>query len=152
MDREEKILNYETFLNEKLRGDLKKILDQRDKVYQEISDYLQLKSVIERLQENETKEPLKTRVDLGCNFYVQAKVPDPTSIFVYVGYGFYVQFTFEQALKFIKQKTDLLTERTETLTKQSAVVKANIKLVLEGLREIHLIDDTPEKKQVDLFS
>ena len=50
-------------------------MQSRDKVNEQLAHYLQLKNVIEQLQSNNmTSEPLKTQVDLGCNFYVQAKV------------------------------------------------------------------------------
>nr|KAG5708449.1 hypothetical protein BaRGS_026176 [Batillaria attramentaria] len=72
---EQKIYAYETFLNERLREDLRKILESRDKIYGQIAEYLQLKTVIEKLKEDGAdKKQLKTKVDLGCNFYVQANV------------------------------------------------------------------------------
>ena len=46
-------------------------------------------------------EPLKARVDLGCNFYAQAKVPDPTKIFLAIGLGFHLEFTLDEAIKVI---------------------------------------------------
>ncbi|MEE6517022.1 hypothetical protein FKM82_026939, partial [Ascaphus truei] len=51
---------------------LRSVLESRDTVYEKIAQYLQLKSVIERLQESDS-EPLHTQVDLGCNFYVSAE-------------------------------------------------------------------------------
>ncbi|GCC45599.1 hypothetical protein chiPu_0029669, partial [Chiloscyllium punctatum] len=50
-----------------------KVLEQRDEIYEKIAQHLQLKNVIERLQEPESRS-LKMQVDLGCNFYVQANV------------------------------------------------------------------------------
>ena len=143
----EKVLQYEAFLNEKLREDLRKILEQRDEVYKQISDYLQLKTIIETIQQTDyTKEELKTKIDLGCNFYVQAKVPDTSRIYVNIGFGFYVEFTHDEALKFIKKKTDSLNEKAESFTKDAVTVKAHIKLVLEGLRELQQIPREPDKK------
>lgn len=96
-----------------------------------------MKTVIEKLQESGTSESgIKTKVDLGCNFYVQANVPDASKIFVSVGFGFFVEFTHSEALRFIDKKVDHLTNKTNQLTKESAKIKAHIKLVYEGLREI----------------
>uniref|UniRef100_A0ACB8EM93 Uncharacterized protein n=1 Tax=Sphaerodactylus townsendi TaxID=933632 RepID=A0ACB8EM93_9SAUR len=69
----EKVLRYEGFISDVLQRDLQKVLEQRDEVYEKIAQYLQLKSVIERLQETGNRE-LVTQVDLGCNFYVNAEV------------------------------------------------------------------------------
>lgn len=146
----EKVLQYETFINEVLRRDLQRVLEQRDGVYEKIAQYLQLKNTIKSIQEADSKE-LKTDVDLGCNFYVQAHVPDTSKIYVAVGYGFFVEFTHAEALKFIEKKTNQLTEYTEVLTKDAAKIKANIRMVLEGLRELQGLKDLPETSRRGVF-
>lgn len=147
---DQKVLQYENFINEVLRRDLQKVLEQRDSVYEKISQYLQLKNTLQSLQEAGS-ENLKTEVDLGCNFYVQAKVEDSSKVFVAVGYGFFVEMTHSEALKFIEKKTAQLTQFTEQLTKDSAKIKAHIRLVLEGLRELQGFSDLPESRSRDVF-
>ncbi|KAJ7317567.1 hypothetical protein JRQ81_003729 [Phrynocephalus forsythii] len=147
---QEKVLQYETFISDVLQRDLKKVLEQRDEVYEKIAQYLQLKNVIERLQETGDKE-LKTQVDLGCNFYVNAEVPDTSTIFVALGYGFFVELTLPEALTFIEKKSKLLTELSEVLTRDSAKIKANIRMVLEGLRELQGLKDLPDETRRDPF-
>ena len=56
---------------------------------------------------------------------------DSSMIYVAVGYGFYVQFTLDEALKFIEKKSASLTQQSDKLTKDGAKVKAQIKLVIE---------------------
>ncbi|XP_060230576.1 protein UXT isoform X3 [Meriones unguiculatus] len=68
-----KVLRYEAFISDVLQRDLKKVLDHRDKVYEQLSVYLQLRNVIERLQETNHPE-LYMQVDLGCNFFVDTVV------------------------------------------------------------------------------
>ncbi|XP_062397393.1 protein UXT [Sardina pilchardus] len=143
---DEKVLQYETFLNEVLKRDLQKVLEQRDDVYEKIAQYLQLKNTIETIKDSGSSD-LKTEVDLGCNFYVQAHVPDASKIFVAVGYGFFVEFTHAEALNFIEKKTSQLTAYSEVLTKDSAKIKANIRMVLEGLRELQGLTDLPEPRR-----
>uniref|UniRef100_A0A8D2KLC6 Uncharacterized protein n=1 Tax=Urocitellus parryii TaxID=9999 RepID=A0A8D2KLC6_UROPR len=46
----EKVLRYEAFISDVLQRDLRKVLDHRDKVYEQLAKYLQLRNVIERLQ------------------------------------------------------------------------------------------------------
>lgn len=148
---DQKVLQYETFINDVLRRDLQKVMEQRDSVYEKISQYLQLKNTLQSLQGVETKH-LKTEVDLGCNFYVQAEVEDSSRIFVAVGYGFFVEMTHDEALRFIDKKTSQLTAFTEQLTKDSAKIKANIRLVLEGLRELQGLTDLQEtSSRRDIF-
>ncbi|KAJ8265078.1 hypothetical protein COCON_G00141770 [Conger conger] len=147
---DEKVLQYETFIDEVLKQDLQRVLEQRDGVYEKIAQYLQLKNTIESLQESGCKD-LKTEVDLGCNFYVQAHVEDSSRIFVAVGYGFYVELTLPEALKFIEKKTSQLTTHTDALTKDAAKIKANIRMVLEGLRELQGLKDLPEERRREVY-
>ncbi|KAF3861052.1 hypothetical protein F7725_001307 [Dissostichus mawsoni] len=136
-----KVLQYENFIHEVLKKDLQKVLEQRDTVYEKISQYLQLKNTIQSLQ---VCQKLKTDVDLGCNFFVQAEVEDSSKIFVAVGFGFFLEMTHDEALRFIEKKTSQLTAFTEQLTKDSAKIKAHIRMVLEGLRELQGLSDEPE--------
>lgn len=146
-----KVLDYEKFLNEKLREDLRLILEKRDKIYEQIAEYLQLKTTIEKIKENNETGDLKTKVDLGCNFYVQANIPDPSRIYVFIGFGFFLEMTHDEALKYIKKRTQFLTEHTDRLTSDAAKVKSNIRLVLEGLRELQNIRYEPEEKRRELL-
>ncbi|XP_037541007.1 protein UXT [Nematolebias whitei] len=147
---DQKVLQYEAFIGDVLRRDLQKVLEQRDQVYEKTSQYLQLKNTIQSLQEAESQQ-LKADVDLGCSFFVQAQVADSSRIFVAVGFGFFVEMTHAEALRFIDKKTSQLTAVTEQLTKDSAKIKANIRMVLEGLRELQGLGDLPEPQRGDVF-
>lgn len=92
---EVKVQQYETFVNEVLRTKLKyyfKLCDAnlvlcgpymfskhrlclqaRETCCAEIQEYLQLKKTLENLKELDVN-PLKTQVDLGCGFFIQAEV------------------------------------------------------------------------------
>lgn len=85
----EKVFKYETFLSERLRPDLKAALEERDKLYAETAEFLALKNSIEAIKASKLQpgEPLKTKVDLGSNFYCQAVVPNPSRIIIEVGLG-----------------------------------------------------------------
>ena len=86
---DDKVIKYETFLSERLRPDLKDALEERDKLYAETAEFLALKNSIEAIKASNLQpgEPLKTKVDLGSNFYCQAVVPNPGRILVEVGLG-----------------------------------------------------------------
>jgi len=57
--------------------------------------------------------------------------PDPSKIFVCVGFGFFVEFTLPEAVNFINKKCTHLTSLSDSLTQDAARIKAHIKLVLE---------------------
>jgi prefoldin alpha subunit len=151
----EKVEQYEKFLNEKLKTDLNTILTEREQIFGEIAEYLQIRTTIEKIIEtrktdsnNNTNSDLRTKVDLGCNFYVNAIVPDPSTVFISIGYGFFLEMKLDEALTFIEKKVKFLNTNVDDLTKQASVIKANIRLVLEGLREIQNLDFATETKPI----
>ena len=132
-----KVTEYEKFLNERLKTDLQAVLDSRDSVFSDIAEYMQLRRVIETLQGHKAEgTPLKTMVDLGCNFYAQARVPDPSRVCVAVGFGIFVEFSHEEGLLFIDKKVAQLNLKAEQLTVQACQIKAKIRVVVEALREL----------------
>jgi len=116
------------------------VLDRRDAIYSDLAEYLQLKTIVEKLkgQQDDQKMEVKTLVDLGCNFYAHARVSDPSHICVAIGYGFFVDFTLNEALGFIDQKTTQLMEQAQRLTDEASKISARVKLVMEALRELQL--------------
>ena len=150
-----KIARFETFLNETLRSDLKKTLELRDKIYEEQAEYLALRNSINAIKVADLVpgEPLKTKVDLGCQFYCQARVEDPAKICVSIGLGFFLELTLEEALEFLTKKDLALSKEAEKLTEDCSRLKANMKLVLGGLRELQNLDiREPDKPQRDIFA
>lgn len=132
----QKVLQYEEFVNERLRHDLEKVLSQREEVCGEIAEYNQLKMTLELITAQEGAKPLKTMVDLGCNFYAHAKVEDPSMIFVAIGLGFHLEMRLDEAIEFIDGKVTRLAERSSKLSDQAALINGRIKLVMETLREL----------------
>ena len=141
-DISQRILHYEEFLNERLRSDLEKVLSQRDEVCGEIAEYNQLKTTVELLISQGPAKPLKTMVDLGCNFYAHAKVEDPSMIFVSIGLGFHLEMKLDEAISFIDSKVSRLTDRSSQLSEQAALINGRIKLVMETLRELQFSGPT----------
>lgn len=152
-----KVETYERFVNEKLRPDLKAVMDQQEKIYTDIAEYLKIKDTIEKLTisgicvGNKAVKPLETKVDLGCNFYANAVVDDPSRIFIAIGYDFYVEMTFDEALKYIEKTTKRLYKNADELNVKASEIKAHIRFVLEGLREIQNIEFAPEEPKNSLF-
>ncbi|OLY78970.1 Protein UXT, partial [Smittium mucronatum] len=63
---------YDSFIQGILYPKLKETAELRDSVYDKISEYLKLKSLIETIEDH-SLDTLKLSVDLGSNFYVQGK-------------------------------------------------------------------------------
>ena len=134
--------SYEEFANERLRTDLRHVLIARDAVLSDIAEYQQLATVVETLRQQQREaegshgQGIKTLVDLGANFYARARIPDTTRVFVCVGFGFFVEFTHDEALDFIKKKVEQLTEQARQFSVRASAIKARIQLVLEALNEL----------------
>lgn len=137
-DIPEKILRYEEFLNDRLRTDLHKVLDHKENVYKDVAEFTQLKSAVDLLKNEAKKEIIshKTMVDLGCNFYANAKVEDCSTIFIAIGLGFHLEMTLEEASVFIEEKISGLLRKAELLSVQASQINARIKVVMETLREL----------------
>ncbi|KAL6192808.1 hypothetical protein ACLB2K_033894 [Fragaria x ananassa] len=75
-------------------------------------------------------------VNLGSEVYMQAEVPDTRRIFVDVGLGFHVEFTWSEALSYISQREEKLEREIEDYTNRIASIKSHIKMVCEGIREL----------------
>ena len=79
---------------------------------------------------------LKTRVNLGCAFFVNAKVPDTSSVYVNVGLGFHAEMTIDEAIAFSTAQEAQLSGAADELTDQVVELKARIKLVARALNEL----------------
>lgn len=143
-------MRYEHFLNDVLREDLRKIFIVRDKLTEELAEIFALEITLEKLIKDPeicSRSGMTSQIDLGCNFYVTAKIPKSDFIFMNVGLGFYAELTFSEASTFARKKIKLLETRLEQLTKSSARIKAQEKLVLEALGEIQGIAKEEKEKQ-----
>ena len=59
-----------------------------------------------------------------------------------------MEFTHDEALSFINKRIKQLEEKTKQLTYDTTKIKANIKLVLQGLRELqHIPEDIPDRSK-----
>ena len=133
--RAAKIEHYEDLLNEKLRAELQALHDERDTLNEKAAQFLQLRTNVQQLIDQKQRT-LKTMVDLGSSFYMQAKVPDTSHIFVDVGLGFHAELTLEEAVNLCVQRETHYKTAAFSLTERIAHTKARIKLVAAALDEM----------------
>ncbi|XP_053985505.1 protein UXT homolog [Hylaeus volcanicus] len=130
-DQQQKILKIETFINDVLKEDLAKLEKKLDDKNADIAEFIQLKSIIETLQSNEfDKNGFKTQVDIGQNFFIEAQVPDASTILLDVGLGHYVEFLLNDAITIINVRIKLLEQQIVHFRKQIAMTNSHIKLLL----------------------
>ncbi|KAJ5075520.1 protein uxt [Anaeramoeba ignava] len=141
----QKIQEFESFINEKLKPDLQKILDLRDSIYTKISNYLILKNNLEILEEINSTE-LTTLMDFGANIFVQTKVHDTSKLFVDIGANVFLEFTRKGAINFIEKQEKILNEQADELTEKAAKIKANIQTISQGIYELMNINEKEKEK------
>ncbi|CAO3639234.1 unnamed protein product [Mucor hiemalis] len=113
---------YDEFIALKLKPSLKQELDERDLIFNSISEYQKLKAQIETIEENKLTE-LK-------------QCPDTQYIYINVGFGFHVQFTLAEAKEFIRKKELHLQGLADKHTVEADKIRAHIKMALEAMSEI----------------
>ncbi|XP_063985797.1 protein UXT homolog [Diachasmimorpha longicaudata] len=132
-----KILLFEAYINDTLKSDLSKLSEKLDEKNSDVAEFLQLKSIIMTLKNTKSSETgFKTKVDIGNNFFVQAKVEDASQILVDVGLGYYVEFNLDDALALIEVRIKLLEMQIKNLRIEISKTNAHIKLLLIGIREL----------------
>ncbi|XP_039024807.1 protein UXT homolog, partial [Hibiscus syriacus] len=145
--RHEKIQKFEEFVDRRLKPDLVRAIAERDKVFDQPKLDSDLRKNIESLEKNGVTS-LRTLVNLGSEVYMQAEVPDAQRIFVDIGVGFHVEFTWSEALKFISLREEKLEKQIEEYTRLVASIKAQITLVCEGIRELLQIPEENRRRGV----
>mmetsp|Transcript_32019 Transcript_32019/g.56215 ORF Transcript_32019/g.56215 Transcript_32019/m.56215 type:complete len:159 (-) Transcript_32019:145-621(-) len=145
-----KLERFHDVIEKKLKVSLRHILEHRDKLYAEHSDYIQLRNNIRVIQDSKQRQ-LKSLVNLGSEFYAQAVVPNPEYIFVDVGLTLKVQFTLEEAVAFCHKKEAHLKQKADKLTKKASELKAHIKLVYDAMAEIMRLDALEREEQMQKY-
>ncbi|XP_070169659.1 protein UXT homolog [Polyergus mexicanus] len=139
---QQKISQFETFVNDVLKADLAKLDEKLDAKNADVAEFLQLKSVIATFQNtNVEKTGFKTKVDIGNNFFIQAHIPDASKILLDVGLGHYVEFDLNEALIVINIRIKLLERQIAHLRKVIATTNAHIKLTLIVIRDLQGIKE-----------
>lgn len=133
--KQEKVQRFEEFVDCRLKPDLVHAIAERDKVFEQQKVFSDLKKNIENLEKNSVTS-LRTLVNLGSEVYMQADVPDTRRIFVDIGLGFHVEFTWSEALNYIAAREEKLARQIEDYTRLIASIKSQIKMVCEGIREL----------------
>ncbi|XP_022818099.1 protein UXT [Spodoptera litura] len=134
---EETIFKYETFINDVLREDLRRVQIKLEKTNAEISDLIQEKHTI-RVVTDKKMHPngFKTQVNIGCNFFMEAAVRDTSKLLMNIGLNNYLEFTLEEANKYLDVRIKAFEELATALQNKAAKIKAHIKMMLIGIGQL----------------
>jgi prefoldin alpha subunit len=122
-------------INENLKRDLENLEQALNKTNEEIVEYMQLKKTLEFMVENKSKSGFKTKVDVGANMFMKAKVDKIEPILVNVGLDVFLELKIDEALKFLNMKIKILEKEADVIRDGSLKTRAHIKILLMYLAE-----------------
>merc|ERR1712150_311655 len=106
-------------------GELEAARDKFDETAELLKQVRELRENI-RLLLHDSMAELETMVELGCQFYAKALVPDTSKIFIDVGLGFHLEMPLEDAVEFLDRKEEHLLSKLELCKNKTTQVKADI--------------------------
>lgn len=126
--------NINRVINENLRRDLENLEKVLNRINEEIVEYMQLEKTIEFTKENNS-EGFKTKVDVGSNMFMQAKVEKIEPIIINIGLNVFLELDLDEALKYLKMKIKILTKEADVVREESLKIRSQIKILLMYLAE-----------------
>ncbi|XP_044729555.1 protein UXT homolog [Chrysoperla carnea] len=142
METDKEIIKYETFINDILKEDLKLYDYKLSKLNEELTQYYELKSTIKHLlnlkatNDGTNSIDVKSLMDVGCNFMMEAHVEDVSNIIIHVGLEYYLEFPLKEADKYVESRIEMLMKQVEHLKSLVIETKAKIKICLIGIGEL----------------
>ncbi|XP_035449373.2 protein UXT [Spodoptera frugiperda] len=134
---EETIFKYETFINDVLREDLRRVQIRLEKINTETSDLIQEKHTIKVITDKKMHpDGFKTQVNIGCNFFMEAAVRDTSTLLMNLGLNTYLEFTLEEANKYLDVRIKAFEEMATALQDKAAKIRAHIKMMLIGIGQL----------------
>ncbi|XP_052756633.1 protein UXT [Galleria mellonella] len=134
---DETITKYESFINDVLKEDLRQLHQRLQGVNAEISDLIQQKHTLKVITNKQTHpHGFKTQVNIGCNFFMEAEVPDTSTLLMNIGLNHYLELSIEEANKYLDVRIKAYEKKAEELQQKAAETKAHIKMMLFGIGEL----------------
>lgn len=136
-DVDESVLKYEHFINDVIKEDLRQLELRLNQVNTEISDLFQQKHILKVVTDSKVHpNGFKSQVNLGCNFFMEASVTDTSTLMMNIGLNHYVEFSLQEANKYLDVRIKAFEKKAEELREKAAQTKAHIKLMLLGISEL----------------
>lgn len=135
-DAQVKLEQYAAFIDQTLHPELRKRVEAREEIENEIKDYGDLSVKLNALASSSSVQAL---VDLGHQTaYCEAIANDNTKLYVHIGMGFHAEMTIPEALAFCEERmlflSNVLTQRAERAKQVARHLQASL-LLLEQLAD-----------------
>lgn len=121
-------------INENLRKELANLEGALSKTNEETIEYMQLEKTLQFLKEHKSNG-FKTKVDVGSNMFMQAKVDKIEPILINIGLNTFLELELEEALKYLEMKIKILSKEADVIRDESLKIRSQIKILLMYLAE-----------------
>lgn len=134
---EAKIKEYETYVEDTLKRDLKCIqeeLAKQDEVHKEWEDVKNTTKHWKRIKQRDCDTDLQ--IDLGCGVSAFAEVTELDKMYIDIGLGILLEMDHEEANKYADIRLRYISKQIAHLRKLAVNVKVHIKLILLAIYEL----------------
>lgn len=133
----QKVKEYENFIEEVLKNDLKEIeLALKDKVlkYKDWEEVKQMADIVKEFDEKD--QDMFVKVDLGKGILVDGEICDYNHTYISIGLGILLEMDFDEAVKYSDIRLRLLKKEINHFRKLAVDIKVHIKMVLLAINEL----------------
>jgi prefoldin subunit 5 len=146
---QQKIEQYSLFVKDVLEPDLDLAKKASKEVQQEIQDFQELRTQLQKRQQSSDDKPSiePSLVDLGHNkVFCRASADDISTVFVNVGMGFHAELLIPEALVFVEKRIRFLQDqvlsrrvsRTKQVEQHILSSEAILDQLVHALKKIHI--------------
>ncbi|KAK0398110.1 hypothetical protein QR680_002434 [Steinernema hermaphroditum] len=136
---------FVTFMRERIHKDYEKYAADLQKVNCDIKEYSDLSVVLNKLVSYKG-DNLKAKVDVGCNFFMQASIEKWNKIIVKLDNEYFAELSLERAKIFVEKKLELLRQKADRLTEVFNSIRAHDRLMVSLINELDVDIQPPQQK------
>lgn len=127
----------------RMHTDMDKIVKIQLQLRDSIAQYQDLRANIASIKES-GQDSLETLVNVGCEYYMEAEIPDVSRVFVDIGLGIFAEFTLDEAVRVCSERETLLTKKVDIQSAVSARIKAQMFELSSGLAQLKRMESASE--------
>ncbi|CAG9841038.1 unnamed protein product [Diabrotica balteata] len=134
---QEKVKEYENFIEDKLKRDLEDIVVILKDKSTKLKDWEEVKTTVKTIRRSKEKNrDMVVKVNIGGGILAQGEISDLEQIYIDVGLGYMLEMNHEEADRYADIRMNLLKKEIAHFRKMAVDVKVNIKLILLALSEL----------------
>lgn len=135
---QEKIKEYQNFVEETLKSDLKEIEKSLNEKVAQYKDWDEVKLMVDVVKEFKNKDhDMLLQVNIYKDIFVNGEISDYERTYINVGLGIILEMDCEEATRYSNIRQNLLKKEISHFRKLAVEVKVHIKMVLLAISELH---------------